>query len=204
MVSSHSSRPPSRTSSLSSSVLSRASTEFTVPTSHAPSECGSSFDYGTACNDMGSDLSQPKRRSQLVLAAVAARPPDASVSRVHHSSEPLRTSSVTPGPSVQDQVLTAVTPSLHLAGVHRTRSFRQLPSSLPPAHTITMSYAYSDTGSGANLGDRDPSRVGSPAIDELSPDEDERFAESIIRDKRKCLCLSASTCSLSALNPRHS
>ena len=140
MVSSHSSRPPSCTSSLSSSVLSCASTEFTVPTSHAPSECGSSFNYGTACNDMGSDLSQPKRWLQLVLAAVAARPPDASVSHVHHSSEPLRTSSVTPRPSVQDQVLTATTPSLHLAGVHRTQSFHQLPSFLPPAHTIMMSY----------------------------------------------------------------
>ena len=67
-----------------------------------------------------------------------------------------------------------------------------------------LMYAYSDTGSGANLGDRDPSHVGSPVIDELSPDKDERFAESIIRDKRKCLCLSASTCSLSVLNPRHS
>ena len=67
-----------------------------------------------------------------------------------------------------------------------------------------MSYVYSDTRSGANLGDHDPSHVGSPAIDELSPDKDERFTESIIHDKRKCLCLSASTCSLSALNPRHS
>ena len=71
-----------------------------------------------ACNDMGSDLSQPKRWSQLVLTAIAAWPPDASVSRVHHSSELLWTSLVTPGPNVQDQVLTTVTPSLHLAGVH--------------------------------------------------------------------------------------
>lgn len=124
-----------------SSVVSRAGTEFTPPTSCAPSECGSNVNYRLTSN----------YRNPEELADTISRSPH-------------------PRP----------------AGLRRTQSFRPVPSSLPEQHTVTND---------------DPwHRVGSPTIDEASPDEDERFAEPVIRNERKSSSLSPSTYSSSALN----
>jgi hypothetical protein len=62
-----------------------------------------------------------------------------------------------------------------------------------------MSHIDSDITGGASLGG-DPYRVGSPTIDEVSPEEDERFAESVIHNKHMSLSFSTRIYSVSAPN----
>jgi hypothetical protein len=150
------------------------------------------------------NLSQPKRWSSqlLFLAATATQPSDALASRVRPSSESLQRPSITPRSIVQDQELVDMAshlPSPRPAGLRRTGSFCPLPSSLPWAHTIMMSHVDSDITGGASLGG-DPYHVGSPTIDEVSPDKDEHFAESVIHNKCMSLSFSTRTYSVSAPN----
>ena len=103
--------------------------------------------------------------SQLrMLAATATQPLDASVSREHPP----------PAPCVEEQGSNNDSPPPRLVGLRRTSSFLQLPSFLPRAHTISISDA--DVGGERNFNNN------ADAIDEMSPDEDERIAESVIRN----------------------
>ena len=77
-----------------------------------------------------------------------------------------------------DTVLGFKSPPSRLAGLCQTQSFRQVPLSLPQVHTISMH----GTGTEARENsERDADCTFE--IDEMSPDEDERLAESVIRNE---------------------
>ncbi|KAF8835704.1 hypothetical protein BDN67DRAFT_984450 [Paxillus ammoniavirescens] len=112
----------------------------------------------------------PLRQSlQLqTLAAAANQSSEVPVrnSRVHHSLGPITNLSSTP--LVRDQHPSDEhphSPPPWPAGLHRTQSFHQLPSFLPSSHSMFATNV---------------DRNGSSVIDEASPSDDDRFAESVL------------------------
>ncbi|KAF8842572.1 hypothetical protein BDN67DRAFT_1009611 [Paxillus ammoniavirescens] len=123
-----------------------------APVSRAPSECGSNGDYGIQHDD----LTAANQSSEVPVRN----------SHVHHSSGPITNLSSTP--LVQDQHPSDEHPHSPLpwpAGLCQTQSFRQLPSFLPSSHSMFATNV---------------DRNRSPAINEASPSDDDRFAESVL------------------------
>ncbi|KAF8546167.1 hypothetical protein OG21DRAFT_1491519 [Imleria badia] len=165
-VSSQSSHPSSRSSSVfSTGVVLHASSTFTPASSCASSECGTSNAHGIAPDDIDTSRPRPKpgpRSLQLrMLAAAAAHPSSAVPESRKHS------------PFVEDKGSNeARLPPQQPVLLRRTCSFVQLPLSLPRKHTILI--LDTDVGGGFD-GIADD-------INEMLPDEDEHIAESIVRD----------------------
>lgn len=159
--------------SLSTSSVARSHGGSTAPTSHPPSECGSYGAYGGQGN-MGSSQLAPARRSSQLLSFAAARQP----AEVPQRSSRVRPFSDDPvsGNSIQDQPLSrendSPSPPPRPVGLRRTCSFAQLPSTVPPSHTMFAT----DAEHG----------IDPDAIDEVSPSEDERFAEAMLRGDSTC------------------
>ena len=143
----------------------------TAPTSLAPSECG---DH----TDPNFQEGFRRRSSQLrhLAAASGASEVHARASRVQQSSIPHSLSGNSSVPSLQSQHWVSREPSLspppRLPGLRRTQSFRQLPQHLPRGHSMLATNT-----SAVDVEDFHEDLV----IDEVSPSEDERFAESVIR-----------------------
>ena len=160
----------SRSSGFSDSMLHGGST---APMSRAPSECVDNTDTVTP-EAPGGQVSQLRR-----LAAVAGTP-----------SAPARTSHVYQSP-VQSHLLAGSSSVTSFQGQHtvsrsdpfetstpalqRTHSFIQLPQHVPEGHTILA------TDVEASAPQDSENFNGNFMIDETSPSEDERFAESVIR-----------------------
>ncbi|KAF8547507.1 hypothetical protein OG21DRAFT_1527113 [Imleria badia] len=118
----------------------------------------SNGDCGMAYNN--NDTPQPQLwSSQLrLLAAVATQPQN------QNQNQELNDSDVTPG-----------LPLPRPTGLCQIQSFRQVPLSLPRAHNIIMHDTNTKGGGNPERG-----AVHTFDIDEMSPDEDKRLAESII------------------------
>ena len=143
----------------------------TAPTSCAPSQCGDSTD--TVTPDAAG-----RRVSQLQhLAAVAESPlAPARTSRVYQSSAQSHSLSGSSSATTFQAQRTVESRSDHFQtrapALQRTHSFIQVPRTLPEGHTIST------------LGIEDPTSEDlnrDLIVDETSPSEDERFAESVIR-----------------------
>ncbi|KIM57735.1 hypothetical protein SCLCIDRAFT_28588 [Scleroderma citrinum Foug A] len=161
---SHDSSLPS-SCSLSTFSVTRFHRGSTVPTSHAPSKCGSNGMYGSQ-GDMESSQPAPVRWSlQLHALAMARQPTDAP----QHSSR-IQPSSGDPvtGNSAQDQSPSHDndSPPPQPVRLCQTRSFAQLLSTMPSGYHMMF------TG------------IGPEAIDEASPSKDERFAEAVLHGDR--------------------
>ena len=143
-----------------------------APTSITPSECGDHADTNFQ--------EDPRRRSshlRHLAAAAGASEARARASRVQQFSVPYSLSgNSSTALSLQSQhsvpLELSSSPPPHTPGLRRTQSFRQLPQSLPQGHSL---FAMNENA--VDVGDFNEDFV----IDEVSPSEDERFAESVIR-----------------------
>lgn len=131
-------------------------------------------------------MENPQRKQSSQLLALAAGAARFSIASPVHQISNRRTGgpSVTPAPGGQDQESTDFTSlsrssSPRRTGLHRPSLSRQLPSSLPRTHSIVMSQVNSGIRNRASIFNDDLE------IDEMSPDEDDRFAESVMRNERK-------------------
>ena len=156
--------------SIFSAPISRGSS---VASSHPVSECGSNGAYQKRDGRDGSQSALPKRLSQLrMLATVENHTSDVPQrnSRVHtHASQSFS------GTTVQGQLPVCdddpPSPPPRPVGLRRTQSFSRLPLATAESHTMFVR----NTESGVDPGEDDL------IIDEVSPSEDDRFAEAIVR-----------------------
>ena len=144
----------------------------TAPTSPAPSLCGGNTDIVSP--------EAPGRVSQLRrLAAVAGAPgTSAWTSRVYQSftQSPLLSGSSSATFSQNPHMVSRSSPfQTSTPALQRTQSFISLPRSISEGHTISAMSV--EDPSAQNNEDFN----GNLDIDEASPSEDERFAESVIR-----------------------
>ncbi|KAI6001903.1 hypothetical protein EDD15DRAFT_2361265 [Pisolithus albus] len=170
-IKSHGSSLSSRSSSVFSSAASHQGSS--VPTSCAPSECGSNSACGTRSDVEEFQLAPQKRLSQLRMLAAgytADAPPRNS--RIDPSYE-----QPSSGTLAQDQRaardMDTPSPPVRPMGLRRTWSFQRLPSIISSSHSMLAG----DDEGGVGLAEDDL------AIDEASPSEDDRFAESVVRGK---------------------
>ncbi|KAI5983697.1 hypothetical protein EDD15DRAFT_2201844 [Pisolithus albus] len=162
-------------SSCSSSVFSSAASHqgSSVPTSCAPSECGSNSACGTRSDVEEFQLAPQKWLSQLRMLA-AGYTADAPPRNSHIDPSYEQPSS---GTLAQDQRaardMDTPSPPVQPMGLRRTWSFQWLPSIISSSHSM--------------LAGDDEGRVGLTeddlAIDEASPSEDDHFAESVVCSK---------------------
>ncbi|KAI5983249.1 hypothetical protein EDD15DRAFT_2376648 [Pisolithus albus] len=160
-------------SSVSSSVFSRSISHgsSSVPTSLTHSECGSNGAYGTQGDTEDSQTAPQRRLSQRPTLAA-----DHNSDAPHNSRVRSPFSQPSSGTLAQDQraAHNNDTPSPpQPVGLRRTRSFAQLPSTISNAHTMLAG------------NDEDEVRAAEDdlIVDDVSPSEDDRFAESIVRGR---------------------
>ncbi|KAI5985787.1 hypothetical protein EDD15DRAFT_2373883 [Pisolithus albus] len=160
-------------SSISSSVFSRSISHgsSSVPTSLAQSECGSNGAYGTQGDVEDSQTAPQRWPSQHPMLAA-----DHNSDAPHNLHVRSPFSQPSSGTLAQDQCAAHNndTPSPpRPVGLHRTRSFAQLPSTISNAHTMLAG------------NDKDEVRAAEDdlIIDDMSPSKDNRFAESIVHGR---------------------
>ena len=143
----------------------------TAPTSPAQSECGGNTDIVTP--------EAPGRVSQLQrLAAVAVAPSAPSrTSRIPQSSTQSHSRSRSSSTSFSHHMASHSGPfQTSVPALQRTQSFISLPQRIPEGHSILATNVEGPTAHNTNEDFHE-----NFDIDEASPSEDERFAESVIR-----------------------
>ena len=147
-----------------------------APTSLAPSECGDHAD-----TNFQEDPRQQSSHLRHLAAAAGASEARARASRVQQSSASYSLSgNSSASPSLQSQHSVphelSSSPPPCTPGLQRMQSFRQLPQSLPQGHSL---FATNENAVDVRDFNEDP------VIDEVSPSEDEHFAESVIHGHGK-------------------